>query len=471
MYFDELSKLKRNEPSCKEFKFPNKNIDDRKAKDIFQALSANTFCLKVILTDNSITDSSLSQICETLQKNKTIESLELEGNQFTSKGIDDFLKGLSKNTSLTDVTISENATDQQLDEVDDILDRNFEEKKKKKSQPVKVEPVKEEPKTPTKVEPKTPTKVEVKTPKVEPKVESKPLSVSKPLEFEEIQKLKKNDAFLKEVNLSKKKIDDSIAKELFQALNKNTVCSRVLLKDNLLSDACVVSICDTLQQNSTIQFLDLEGNSFTSFGIDHFIKGMDKNYSLKDVKISNASTNQWDKIDDILDRNFDYKPSSSKPVSKDSTPTTKDSVQKDSPKLKIDPKVYEPVKGPSTPTTPSLKKEKEIVVEKNEGESRRRVMKVRKGSVSPNVETIKKEPRSPDPEAMEKYLREVKEMEDKKEQLKKKLDDLERLKKEEEKKAREQNKDFKPLEFSREEIEKTMRDLAIADENEKKKKW
>jgi len=57
----------------------------------------------------------------------------MDGNNFSEDGIDLFIGILRDNYSLTDVSISELAYNDQLDDIDDILDRNFEIKKNKKN--------------------------------------------------------------------------------------------------------------------------------------------------------------------------------------------------------------------------------------------------------------------------------------------------------------------------------------------------
>jgi hypothetical protein len=46
-------------------------------------------------------------------------------------GIQKIIKALQNNHSITEMTVGKYATDDDLDDLDDILDRNFDEKKKK----------------------------------------------------------------------------------------------------------------------------------------------------------------------------------------------------------------------------------------------------------------------------------------------------------------------------------------------------
>ena len=131
MQTDEIKKISQNSPLLKEINLSKKRLDDKIAKDLFKAISSNKYLTKIILTDNFFTDLSMESISQMMITNNTLEVLELEGNKFTQVGIKNFIKSLEKNRSLTDVTISEDATDSQLDEIDDILDRNYEKLKNK----------------------------------------------------------------------------------------------------------------------------------------------------------------------------------------------------------------------------------------------------------------------------------------------------------------------------------------------------
>jgi len=64
-------------------------------------------------------------MAEMFSLNRTIATLEMEGNKFDNDGINLIIENLAKNWSLTDLTISTHATNDQLDIMDDLLDRNF----------------------------------------------------------------------------------------------------------------------------------------------------------------------------------------------------------------------------------------------------------------------------------------------------------------------------------------------------------
>jgi hypothetical protein len=108
-----IKKIKTN--IVKELDASRKKINDEEATHIFKFMEKNTAIIKLNLMDNLISDKSINNILEFLRKNKTIETLELEGNDITVDGIDKFIVGLKDNWSLTDLFISEEAFNDQLD--------------------------------------------------------------------------------------------------------------------------------------------------------------------------------------------------------------------------------------------------------------------------------------------------------------------------------------------------------------------
>lgn len=349
--------------------------------------------------------------------------------------------------------------------------------------------------------------------------------------FSIVDQIKRNDTALKEVELSGKKIDDKKAIEIFKALEKNTNLLRLYLNDNQLTDDCVKSICDSLSLNSTLDILEIDGNILTDDGITLFIKLLSKNKGLTDVLLQeDATDDQLDDMDEILDRNFEEKkkkkvtvvskpvevkpvtPKSvvssnySKPVieskpisslmSKFNNPSTTSPVtpikpvsvvtkspvvtpkvstfETRSPVSSISP-VLKPVSSPVTPVKVTEQKSPESPVMRDpvekprDGESRRRVKRSSTPSQSPKTETVTKV--VVDEKAMEAYRIQEREREKKKKELEDKLKALERDKQKAiiDHKAK-QSSSGPPLEFSKDEISKTMEYLAIADESSKGRK-
>jgi hypothetical protein len=92
------------------------NLNDEDVNFIFQYLKNNTSILKINLTENNLTDKCLNEDFKNfITNNKTIEKLEMDGNNFSEEGIDNFINLLKENFSLTDVSISELAYNDQLD--------------------------------------------------------------------------------------------------------------------------------------------------------------------------------------------------------------------------------------------------------------------------------------------------------------------------------------------------------------------
>jgi hypothetical protein len=282
-----------------------------------------------------------------------LESLELEGNLFTTKGVDQFIKGVGANKTLTDITISEDATDDQLDDLDDILDRNFDLRKKKTSS-VSTQSTK----------PTTPSPSSTNTQKTTTTTYNSSPSVSKGLTVD-----------TKSPVATTPKSNFSDIKSMYSNTGSRTPVTEV--------------------KSPLLNVVKTESKS-----------------------VSSPTVNAYDKLTP-------------------STPTA--------------------VKSPSPVSDP---------VEKvREGESRRRT-KSRSGSPSPKVEVITKV--VVDEKALEEHRKLEKEREKKKKELEDKLKKLEQDKTKAMKDLpKMKTGDGPPLEFSRDEILKTMEYLAVADETEK----
>eukprot|EP01080_Neovahlkampfia_damariscottae_P010766 gene10766-3385_t len=142
---NEIKRIKINDKYLSKIDLSNKKVTDETSKELFSALETNRVLKKLQLNDNLLTDEAIHYMEKMFPLNTTLDTLELEGNNFTPKGIDHFCEALEKNWSLTDATISIDATDDQLDIIDDLLDRNFdkiyeEEKAKKKQNEKKYAP-------------------------------------------------------------------------------------------------------------------------------------------------------------------------------------------------------------------------------------------------------------------------------------------------------------------------------------------
>jgi len=128
----QINRINRNDATLKILNLSGKNVEDKTAIEIFKALESNTNLTKLDLTENNLTEETLESFTKMLSSNKIIETIELEGNKFKSSFVDDFISAIEKNTTLVDITVSEYASDEQLDKIDDILDRNYDIKKKER---------------------------------------------------------------------------------------------------------------------------------------------------------------------------------------------------------------------------------------------------------------------------------------------------------------------------------------------------
>jgi len=65
--------------------------------------------------------------------------------------------------------------------------------------------------------------------------------------------------------------------------------------------------------NKTLETIELDGNKFSSNGIDKFLSALEKNYTISDLLLNekDASDDQLDKLDDLINRNIKKKERSS----------------------------------------------------------------------------------------------------------------------------------------------------------------
>eukprot|EP01080_Neovahlkampfia_damariscottae_P004608 gene4608-7990_t len=109
----------------------DKEMEDDAAEHIYASLEENVIVKKLNLQDNDLTDASIPGLIDLILKNKTLDTIELEGNKFSSKRIDDVIEALESNYSIIDIGICDKISDEQVEKLDKILDRNFEKAKKK----------------------------------------------------------------------------------------------------------------------------------------------------------------------------------------------------------------------------------------------------------------------------------------------------------------------------------------------------
>jgi hypothetical protein len=91
-------------------------------KDLCEVLAKNTVVIEFDLSNNGIDDAAVSHVCKLIQTNKTIKKLYLENTAIYDYGA--ILDAMEGNRTIIDMTFGKFASEEDLDELDEILDRN-----------------------------------------------------------------------------------------------------------------------------------------------------------------------------------------------------------------------------------------------------------------------------------------------------------------------------------------------------------
>ncbi len=87
-----------------------------------QALVGNTICIEFDASNNPIDNKSLDDLVMLITKNKTIRKFYLEDtfiNDYSS-----IMEAMEGNRTIIDMTLGKFASEEELDDLDAILDRN-----------------------------------------------------------------------------------------------------------------------------------------------------------------------------------------------------------------------------------------------------------------------------------------------------------------------------------------------------------
>ncbi|XP_019742081.1 tropomodulin-2 [Hippocampus comes] len=105
---------------------------------------------------------------------------------------------------------------------------------------------------------------------------------------ETLDRIKRNDASLTEVNLNNiKNIPVPTLKDFAKAMEKNTHVTKFSMAATRSNDPIAVAFSDTLRENKTLRSLNLESNFITSAGMQSLIDSLRDNDTLTEIKIDN----------------------------------------------------------------------------------------------------------------------------------------------------------------------------------------
>lgn len=126
-----LNKIQQNDKKLAIIDFTDKNLNDENVIQIVQALKNNTNVKKLILQDNKdIKGKYTNEICDLIIHNKILEEIHFLGCNIENQYVKQMIQVLPKNLHLIQFTAGNNETDQDIEEIERICDRNFELKNK-----------------------------------------------------------------------------------------------------------------------------------------------------------------------------------------------------------------------------------------------------------------------------------------------------------------------------------------------------
>lgn len=118
-----------------------------------------------------------------------------------------------------------------------------------------------------------------------------------------IRLLESNDHSIKTLNLGQKELTPAQSEQIFIALKKNKVVTELKFLGNDSSGQAAVALGAMLEENTTIELLELGTNQLSNADLPHIIKGLKANTSVINLDLnSNLFTNPQP-IADILKHN------------------------------------------------------------------------------------------------------------------------------------------------------------------------
>lgn len=115
---------------------------------------------------------------------------------------------------------------------------------------------------------------------------------------ETLERIHNNDSSLTEVNLNNiKDIPIPTLKEIFEAMKGNSHVESLSIAASRSNDPVAYSCAEMLQENTSLQSLNVESNFITSDGMMAVIKAMTSNATLVELKIDNQRQKLGDSVE------------------------------------------------------------------------------------------------------------------------------------------------------------------------------
>jgi len=120
---DVLELVRNNDPDLEVLNMKNKSIDDAMLEELVDALESNTTVFELDLDMNpDISDESVPALADLVEFNKHLQVIVFESTNIRTNA--EIVCALEKNFVLRDLVLSQHATDDELNLVDELLDRN-----------------------------------------------------------------------------------------------------------------------------------------------------------------------------------------------------------------------------------------------------------------------------------------------------------------------------------------------------------
>lgn len=121
-----LDKIKNNDKDTTDISFVNVGISDQYVIELCQAMAKNTSVSKIDFSDNILINGECAKnIAELLMNSHTILELMFNGCPIRPENIKTFKDGIKKNQSLVQCALGTNETEDDVQEIEMIMERNF----------------------------------------------------------------------------------------------------------------------------------------------------------------------------------------------------------------------------------------------------------------------------------------------------------------------------------------------------------
>eukprot|EP01080_Neovahlkampfia_damariscottae_P006200 gene6200-10206_t len=135
-----IERSTKNDPTLKEIVLQNSKLTDFDVSKITNSLMNNTHVRLLDLTSNLVKGSCFEDVEKLLLNTKVLEELILDECPIENSNVKKLILALEKNTSLTQCTAGKNETDEDIEKIEEYMDRNYDNKNKLLCSPIQPVP-------------------------------------------------------------------------------------------------------------------------------------------------------------------------------------------------------------------------------------------------------------------------------------------------------------------------------------------